>query len=479
MGKKQNLALELATCLLLSSFSLGLSAQETPDPVTITILYTNDEHGWMQGMDEDQSAATLYQLWQDEEGYSESGPFLVLSGGDNWTGPAISTWVEGESMVEIMNAMHYDASAVGNHEFDFGLEALAKRAGQADFPYLSANTRWKEDTLSLQDLGILPYTITEVSGISIGIIGLSARDTPYTTNPALVSDLTFIPYEAAVREAMSSIADTDLQFIIAHVCLREMESLLIAISDLGIDLAGGGHCNELAARKVGNTILLGGGYHFTSYASASFTFDRTQEAVIRTSFDTRRNRDAKPDPAITAIVDKWAMQSAEILQEVLTWNAERLPRGEILDQAIINSWLESYPEADVAMTNQGGIRAGLPKGQVTVSDIVNILPFDNTIIAAQVSGRVIARALEEGGRPVVAGVEKKDGRWVFTKSGEAMGLDQEYTLLLNSFMYAGGANFSAIVEADPEAFDTGTHYRQPFVDWLRNQNATPGAPLSF
>ena len=69
----------------------------------------------------------MISVWQDDLGYAPGGTFLVLSGGDMWTGPAISTWFQGQSMVEVMNAMDYDAAAVGNHEFDFGLEALRKR----------------------------------------------------------------------------------------------------------------------------------------------------------------------------------------------------------------------------------------------------------------------------------------------------------------------------------------------------------------
>ena len=75
----------------------------------ITVLYTNDEHGWMEGLSPGRGAANLYQLWEEEEGFSQDGSFLVLSGGDNFTGPAISTWTQGESMVEVMNAMSYEA----------------------------------------------------------------------------------------------------------------------------------------------------------------------------------------------------------------------------------------------------------------------------------------------------------------------------------------------------------------------------------
>jgi 2',3'-cyclic-nucleotide 2'-phosphodiesterase (5'-nucleotidase family) len=96
------------------------------------VLYTNDEHGWMEGMGEDNGAANLMQLWRDREGYEPTAEhFILLSGGDNWTGPAISTWNQGESMVELMNTMGYEASAVGNHEFDFGLDAIRQRSAEA------------------------------------------------------------------------------------------------------------------------------------------------------------------------------------------------------------------------------------------------------------------------------------------------------------------------------------------------------------
>ena len=87
-------------------------------------MYTNDEHGLMEATESSGGAAGLMGLWREQEGYSENGPYLILSGGDMWTGPAISTWFKGESMVNVMNGMQYDAAAIGNHEFDFKIEGL-------------------------------------------------------------------------------------------------------------------------------------------------------------------------------------------------------------------------------------------------------------------------------------------------------------------------------------------------------------------
>ena len=127
------------------------------DLVTLTVIYTNDEHGWIMGEEVGQGAAEIAGLWAAN--YAGDDAVLILSGGDNWTGPAISTWFGGESMVEVMNAMGYTAAAVGNHEFDFGLAGLKIRTEQANYPYLGANIRYKSDGSVPAVLGFQPYKI--------------------------------------------------------------------------------------------------------------------------------------------------------------------------------------------------------------------------------------------------------------------------------------------------------------------------------
>jgi len=121
----------------------------------------------------------------------------------------------------------------------------------------------------------------------------------------------------------------------------------------------------------------------------------------------------------------------------------------------------------------------LPQGVIAFSDVVSVLPFDNTIISVRISGQAIQEALDQGGRPVVAGMERSDGRWILTRTEEQLLPEQEYTLLLNSFMYAGGDNFSAIAQANPDGFDTGVNYRQPFVDWLKDLGSSADNPIRF
>ena len=167
-------------------FSCKKNSNDNEDTQNIIILYTNDEHGWIEKSDYTDGAANMMGLWRDNEGYDGEDRYLIISGGDNWTGPAISTWFEGESTIDVMNAMEYDASAIGNHEFDFKVDGLYDRIEQADFPYLSANIREKASG-EIPDFAT-PYIIKDIDGLMIGIIGLTTTTTPYSTFPDHVAD---------------------------------------------------------------------------------------------------------------------------------------------------------------------------------------------------------------------------------------------------------------------------------------------------
>lgn len=458
---------------LLLLFAL-LGCQPQSDIRSLTVIYTNDEHGYMEGMREGENAATLLQLWRENLDYQPDGAFLLLSGGDNWTGPAISSWTGGESMTQVMTAMGYDASAVGNHEFDFGLDTFQLRSAEAGYDYLSANTRWKVSNQVPVDLGILPFNLIQVNQLRVGIIGLTTTSTPYTTNPAYVQELSFTQYEPAVREAYALLLqqDPDLVFVIGHVCLREIEPLAAAVADLDIALFGAGHCNELAAKQVGESLVVGGGYHFSSYATASFQYDLQQASLVDSNAETHQHQGAAlpPDTGIAAIIDRWQSQFEDILGEVIAVSEQPIShQGTALPSAVVQSWLWANPEAHVAITNLGGLRAPLPAGEIRLSHLVNLMPFDNSIIALQLSGADLQSAIEQGGRPVVAGMQRDGNQWIMQHTSEPLEATATYRVLVNSFMYSGGDNFGLLAQADPEGYDTGVSYRQPFVDWLRNE----------
>ena len=477
------------TLILVCLFSLLQACQLSSAPArsgadvrSLTVLYSNDEHGWMEGREAGSGAANLVGLWREKEGYSEDGPFLLLSGGDHWTGPAISTWFEGEGMVEVMNAMGYDATAIGNHEFDFGLENLKRRIGEARFPYLAANIQWKESASVPVGLGMLAFTTMEVNGISIGIIGLSTTDTPRSTNPVNVVDLDFLAYEPVLRTTVAQLQSKspDLIFVVAHVCMSALRPLAVAVADLNISLMGGGHCNELVAEKIGETILLESDGHFRSYARANFEYDISRDRLLSSSYSAEQNLAGVSDAPVQAVVTKWRSATEAELDSVLGFSAqEYAPSDDRLQRAVVESWLRIDSSATIAINNQRALRAPLGDGELTLADIVGLLPFENSIYAVNLSGAQILRVLAAGQLPFTAGLNPEAGEWLLRDTGEPINAGQTYRVLINSFMYEGGAGYDAIAEFDEDGFDTEIHYRQPLIDWLLEQESSESRPISL
>jgi 2',3'-cyclic-nucleotide 2'-phosphodiesterase/3'-nucleotidase len=206
--------------------SANLSQSDDNHIKRFVIFYTNDEHGWMEPNDNNGGAPGLMGLWKRNDGFQIDGPFLVLSGGDMWTGPAISTLTSGKSMVEVMNT-------------------LRKRLSEMDFPILAANIREKESG-SRADF-TLPYIIKEVNDVSIGIIGLTTISVPTTTKPANVVDYIFTPYDEELRDIVPQVKSegAELLLLIGHLCQDEMRELAPLANEFEIPVIGGGHCHQL------------------------------------------------------------------------------------------------------------------------------------------------------------------------------------------------------------------------------------------
>jgi 2',3'-cyclic-nucleotide 2'-phosphodiesterase (5'-nucleotidase family) len=431
----------------------------------------------MAGEEQGQGAAELAGLWSAE--FSESDIILPVSGGDNWTGPAISTWFEGESMVEAMNAMGYAASAVGNHEFDFNTGGLTTRTDQADFPYLGANIHYASNGEIPTDLGILPYTIVEAAGLQIGIIGLANQDTPSVTNPQYVGALTFGDYETALREYVPEVRETgaDLILVPGHICEWDLAELARDVEDLEITLFGGGHCPEQFADRTSGAVLLAGGSNLRGYAFASFEVDTGTGEFELIDYGTEENTGGTPHPQVAEIVAHWQERTDKELDVTIGYlDNEIEQRSEEMAALTTESWLWAYP-ADVAITNWGGMRDRIPAGKVTMSDIIVVMPFENVLIDVALTGAELEQVLESGDYlPAVGGLYLEHGEWILKESGQPLDPEATYNLLVNDFMYAGGDDYR-IAEFDPQAYNTAINWRQPVIDWILAQESSPEKPL--
>jgi 2',3'-cyclic-nucleotide 2'-phosphodiesterase (5'-nucleotidase family) len=458
------------------------------DNLTITLLYTNDEHGWLLPHVQPGSEYTMggaanlmarLTLW---EGYAVGADgYLLLSGGDLWTGPAISTWFDGESTTEVLNAMGYTAAAIGNHEFDFGREALLERISQAEFTLLSANIH-DRDSGELVDFA-MPYLITTVSGVAVGVVGLTTTSTSWAADPRLVDDLEFMEYEGALRRWVPEIRDQGAEIIVVE--------LATAVADLEIAVMGGGHCREVGSRaNEFGTVVFAAGWGMNAYGRVDLELDPISHQVLGSTvgltynaYLTADGNPLIPDPEVAAIVDYWQQRTEAELGEVIGYTESGLVRPSwAMGNWVLDSWLWAFP-ADIALCNWGGFRADLEVGEIDLADLVDMLPFDNQIVAVEITGADLVANLERAGT-AVAGLSYvyhwADGRRVvdavFLADGRRLDEESTYRVLITDFMYVGGGQYLFDTQ-DPVAEETGTNYRQPAIDWTRAQGSDLHHPL--
>ncbi len=455
----------------------------------ITIFYTSDEHGYLEPREDGiytiGGAAGLMAVLR-EEGYDpQADTALLLSGGDMWVGPAISSWFRGASTIEVFNQMGYDAAAIGNHDFDYGPEVLAERAEQAEFPFLSAN-------LTEVDTGrspsyAHPYAIREVNGVRVGIVGLSLRTTPEIVLPEHVEGLAFGDYAEALRETVPRVRaeGADLVIVVSHVCGSDLLNLTPVAAELGIPLLAGGHCHRLAiAERLGVQVIAPGAHMAYAvradifYDPATGTVVDQQAQAIWNRYRTTKGPPVPPDPEVAAIVDRWADEVEEALGEVIGYTADGIPVGWEMYNLVTDAWLWYVPEADLAISNLGGFREDIPPGEITLADVVAVLPFENTLIEVELTGEEVVENLRCCGG-AVAGMRVEgvgDDLTVVLDDGSPIDPEAVYRVLVNSYMYQGGDDY-LFSQQDPDAYDTGIHWREPVIEWIRAQETGPDRPL--
>ncbi len=468
----------LIIALQISCNKKNTDNNENPDTpsvsnkTSIVILYTNDEHGWMEADNTFGGAAGMFNLWETKEGYNGADSFLIVSGGDMWTGPAISTWFKGESMVEVMNGMEYDISTIGNHEFDFKLEGLAKNKEQMQFSMLAANIRLKSNGQTPDFTN--PYAIETASGVKVGFIGLASVNTPSLTLPAEVADFDFIPYEEAIEEYVPIIKDLGAEIIIVvgHIGETEMTALAPKASSLGVSVITGGHTHAYVSKTVSGVELIEVGSNLKSYGKLVIEYDKTTKISNVVSSETVSNNPSNESQKIKSIVDKWIQKVDEDLAVAIGYCSEPISENsnEMVNM-ITDSWLYAYPNANISMTNAGGIRQDIPQGEIHLATILGVLPFTNTLYEVELTGTQVIDCLDN---LIIGGMTTLGG--YFLSDGSPIDDNKAYTVITTDYLYFQPDSKFALYDTDP--FNTSISYMQPTIDWIKSKNTNVQDPIN-
>lgn len=432
----------LAALILHLLAGCGNTPLDAPPPVTsdvpdgsdvagnstesIVVLYTNDFHGAVEpeetqgsgGTSEEGGLVNLVSLI-DQLRAEHPGPTLLLDAGDTFQGSYVSNSTQGELVMAAMNVAGYDAWTLGNHEFDWGQEPLQARIAQAGFPALAANVL-DEETGELWD-EVQPYTVVEVGRIKAGILGLTYPDTPAINRPENVAGLEFRKAEETVRRYLPEIQEqADLVIVLSHLGYDGDLALAKAVD--GVDVIVGGHSHMFleSPRNINNTLIVQAGAKGQVVGRLELTVSVDAGEVI--NFSSRKvlvpvtGNLAAVNQEVQSLVDAALAEAAETIEQPIGETAVALqPQstgefalGNLIVDAMLAADVDGQP-ADIAMHNNGGIRAALPKGPVSFGQLYAVLPFDNQIMALDLTGEQVLRILEHSvstspGKMQVAGM---------------------------------------------------------------------------
>jgi 2',3'-cyclic-nucleotide 2'-phosphodiesterase/3'-nucleotidase len=436
--------------------------------LAVTLLETTDFHGALLSGGTERSTGrpwgggAVMSTWQQALRARNPERTFLLDGGDMMQGTPISNMVRGRSVIEYMNALRYDAAALGNHEFDWGIDTLRARVAQATFPVLAANVF--EKASGMRPSWVQPYTIVRRGKVAVGVVGAATPETPRVTIPTHVASLRFddpIPIlQSMVAEVRSKGADVVV--VLAHIGgdVREGQArgqiMDIAREVAGVDVVFGGHTHTFVSTTVGAVPVLIAGSNSRGLAAVDLIVNpHTHRARVVGHTLHRTYADSvsvAPNDPIARIVSRYNAEVAPIMNRVVGIARDVLRRDGPAMGNFVTDVMRAATGADVAITNSGGLRADLDAGGITLGEIFEVLPFDNTIVTVRLSGAEIKMAIEENpSRALFSGLRARydtsrplGDRLIGMEdaAGRAISPADTLTVVTNDFMAQGGDGFT-------------------------------------
>ena len=449
---------------------------------TIIILHTNDFHGAVEpeeakgvgGTSGEGGLVNLVSLI-DQLRAEHPGRTLLLDAGDTFQGTYVSNSNQGDLVMAAMNIAGYDAWTLGNHEFDWGQEPLKARVSQAGFPALAANLL-DATTGEPWDL-VQPHTIVDVGRITVAVLGLTYPDTPVINRPENVAGLEFRRAEETVRRYLPDLQEqAGLIVVLSH--LGYDGDLALARAVEGIDVIVGGHSHMFLERprQVGGTLIVQAGAKGQVVGRLELVVDVATGQV--TDFTSRKALIPVTDVVDTVnqevqtLVDTALAEAAETMDQPIGETAVTLqPQGAgefALGNLVVDAMLDADldgQQADIAMHNNGGIRAALSKGPISFGQLYAVLPFDNQLMAMDLTGAQVLRILEHSvssnpGKMQVAGMafqfdmSRPAGDRILeaTVGGEPLDPERLYRVVTIDYLASGGDGQETFLEGANAAY---------------------------
>lgn len=430
--------------LLSSAAALALTAGVAQADYTLHVIHINDLHSRIEPINrfdstcsaEDNAEGKCFggvarvktmidQLRAELDGQN----VIVLDAGDQYQGSLMYTTYKGDVEAEMMEKIGFDVMAVGNHEFDDGDEGLLKLIDNVSFPVISGNLDVSQSNI-LADK-VQNHVVLEVGGEKIGIVSALAVDTVETSSP---SDAVIFQNEIdSISADVATLTAEGVTKIIALTHVGLPKDLEIAAAVPGLDAVVGGHSHTylsasdpdragayptFASQEDGTLVPVVQAYAYSKYVGhLELNFDDAGNLTYASGDTILLDASVEEDAEIVARVAELAGPIEEMKTRIVAEAAEAIegsrdvcramecPMGNLVADAMLDRVQDQGVQ--IAIQNGGGLRSSIDAGEVTMGEVLSVLPFQNTLSTFEVTGAQILAALENG----VSQVEEGAGRF--------------------------------------------------------------------
>jgi 5'-nucleotidase / UDP-sugar diphosphatase len=509
---------------LFSASVLALTAGTALADFELNILHINDLHSRIEAISKSDSTCSAEDAAANEcfggiarvksaidsrRAELEGKNVLTLDAGDQFQGSLFYTTYKSAPIADFMNAIGFDAMAIGNHEFDDGPEELAKFIDALQFPMISGNTLAGLDSPVADKFK--PYIVKEFGDEKVAVVSVLATDTDETSSPG--DSILFADEIGYLKEAVKEIEAEGIDKIVllSHVGYAKDKEIAAAVD--GIDVIVGGHSHTLLSNTdekaagpyptmvknpAGTDVPIVQAYAYSKYlGDLTVVFD--DSGVVKSATGEPKLLDASvtPDEGFVAKVSELAGPIEELKQKEIGETAEAIDgsrevcratectMGNLVADAMVDRL--SDQGITIAIQNGGGLRASIDAGTVTMGEVLTVLPFQNTLASFQLKGSDLVAALENG----VGQVEEGAGRFpqvsglkytadlnkpagsritsVEVKEGDgfvAIDPNKVYGVATNNYMRSGGDGYSVFASGGQNAYDFGPGLETVVADYI-------------
>lgn len=518
--------MKMKSKLLLGAATLMLSTAVAQADYKLTILHTNDFHARFEPISKYDSgcsaedntegkcfggSARLVTAVKDARARSDNS--ILVDGGDQFQGTLFYTYYKGVMAAEFMNKLGYDAMTVGNHEFDDGPEVLSGFMDALSFPVIMSNADVSGEPQLAGKLA--KSTIIEKNGEKLGLIGLTPQDTDELASPG--KNVIFTDPADAVAGEIAKLKEMGINkfIVLSHSGFAVDKRVAAAVPE--IDVIVGGHSNTFLSNTsdraegpyptmVGTTAIVSAYAYGKFLGEMNITFDDAGVITEAKGEPLIMDGSVAEDADSVARIAELAKPLEEIRQKIVANSAASIEGDRKICRAqecemgnlVADAMLERVRDQgiSIAIQNSGGVRASIDAGDVTMGEVLTVLPFQNTLSTFQIKGSDVVAALENGvsqheeskGRfPQVAGLtfafdtskpvgERVSDVMVVAADGSAnaIGMDVVYGAVSNNYVRGGGDGYKTLETGSMDAYDFGPDLADVVAEYLaKNAPYTP------